>query len=433
MTDETTDPTRRSWIASANDHPEFPIQNLPFGIFSPPGGMPRGGVAIGDMILDIQGCLNAGLLAGPAARAAEAASGRTLNALMALGPAARVALRRRLADLLDEDSEDAATVEKLVYLADDCTLHMPAAVGDYTDFFAGIHHARNAGRQFRPETPLLPNYKYLPVGYHGRASSLRVSGTEVRRPRGQRRPSRQETPDFGPSRNLDYELELGIWIGPGNALGTPIPLAEAHTHIAGYCLLNDWSARDIQGWEAQPLGPFLAKNFATTISPWIVTPEALAPFRIPPMPREEGDPPLMAYLDDPGDRAHGAFDMTIEALLLTARMRAEGTAPATLTHTNAMHLYWTAAQMVAHHTVGGCNLQPGDLFGSGTISGPGREGFGSLLEITNGGREPLTLPNGEVRRFLDDGDELILRGHCERPGRARIGFGEARARILPVL
>jgi fumarylacetoacetase len=432
MIDPTLDPARRSWIVSANGHPEFPIQNLPLGIFTPPGGLPRGGMAIGDMIIDLQGCLNAGLMTGPAARAAEAASGRTLNSLLALGPAARGALRRRVADLLDEDSEDAATAEKLVYLADDCTLHLPLAVADYTDFFGGIHHARNTGRLLRgPENPLLPNYTHLPVAYHGRASSLRVSGEDFHRPRGQRKPARQETPDFGPSRNLDYELELGIWIGPGNPPGSSITLAEAGDHIAGFCLLNDWSARDIQMWEAQPLGPFLAKNFATTLSPWIITPEALAPFRVPAMPRADDDPPLLAYLSDDTDRQHGGLDIALQALLHTPQMRDRGLPPEVITATSARHLFWTPAQMVAHHTVGGCNLQAGDLFGSGTISSTERAGYGSLLEITAGGREPITLSSGETRTFLQDGDEVILRAHCERDGFARIGFGECRARVLP--
>jgi fumarylacetoacetase len=433
MTDPTLDPARRSWIVSANGHPEFPIQNLPLGIFTPPGGVPRGGVAIGDMIIDLQGCLNAGLLSGAAARAAEAASGRTLNPLLALGPAARIALRRRVAELLDQDSDDAAVAEKLVYLADDCALHLPAAVGDYTDFFAGIHHARNTGRLLRPDAPLTPNYRHLPIAYHGRASSLRVSGEDVHRPVGQRKPGKQELPDLGPCRYMDYELEFGIWIGPGNPQGQRIPLAEATHHIAGFCLLNDWSARDMQMWEAQPLGPFLAKNFATTLSPWIITPEALAPFRTAPMPRAADDPPLLGYLADDADRRHGGLDIHLQVLLHTPQMRAAGQPPEVITDTNAANLYWTAAQMVAHHTVGGCNLAAGDLFGSGTISSTERRGFGSLLEISGGGREPLALASGETRTFLEDGDEVILRGHCERDGYARIGFGECRARVLPAV
>jgi fumarylacetoacetase len=303
-------------------------------------------------------------------------------------------------------------------------------IGDYTDFFAGIHHATNTGRQFRPDNPLLPNYKYVPVAYHGRASSVRASGVPVRRPNGQRKPASETTPSFGPSRNLDYELELGIWIGPGNAQGEPISISRAADHIAGFCLLNDWSARDIQGWEYQPLGPFLAKNFCTTISPWIVTPEALAPFRIAQPPRPDSDPVPMAYLLDEADQRRGALDITLEVLLLTQGLREKSLPPHGLSRGSTRHLYWTVAQMVAHHTSSGCNLQPGDLFGSGTISSPTPDGFGSLLEITRGGREPITLASGEARRFLEDGDEVIFRAHARRDGFATIGFGECRGTVL---
>jgi fumarylacetoacetase len=306
---------------------------------------------------------------------------------------------------------------------------MPARVGDYTDFYAGIHHATNVGKQFRPDSPLLPTYKYVPIGYHGRASSIGVSGGSVRRPNGQRKPATETVPSFGPSRNLDYELEMGIWIGPGNALGEPIAIGEAADHIAGYCLLNDWSARDIQGWEYQPLGPFLAKNFATTISPWIVTPEALAPFRTAQTSRPEGDPDPMPYLLDPTDQDAGALAIDLEVLLETPAMREAGLPAHRLALSNARHMYWTAAQLVAHHASGGCNLQPGDLLGTGTISAPEESGFGSLLETTNGGRKPLALPSGETRRFLEDGDTVILRARGVRDGHASIGFGECRATI----
>src|SRR5437899_2414020 len=431
MIDETHSPARRSWVASANQHADFPIQNLPLCVFTPPGGAARGGVAIGDDIFDLAAALELGLFDGLPARAAEAARGATLNPLFTLGREARVALRRRLGDILDADGRERAKVEplqsRLIHRADDCRLELPAAIGDYTDFFAGIHHATNAGKLFRPDNPLLPNYKYVPIGYHGRASSIGASGAELRRPNGQRRVASEAVPSFGPSRSLDYELELGVWIGPGNALGTPIAIAEAANHIAGFCLLNDWSARDIQGWEYQPLGPFLGKSFATTISPWVVTAEALAPFRVAQAARPDGDPRPLDYLSDVEDQRSGAFDIHLEVLLLTSGMQEKKVPPHRLGVSSTRHLYWTVAQMVAHHTGGGCNLAPGDLFGSGTISAPTPEGFGSLLEMTKGGREPIALPSGETRRFLEDGDEVIMRAYGRRDGFAPIGFGECRA------
>jgi len=311
-------------------------------------------------------------------------------------------------------------------------MYLPAHIGDYTDFYAGIHHAENVGRLMRPDSPLLPNYKWLPIGYHGRASSIRPSG-DVRRPCGQRKPASESEPSFGPSRNLDYELELGVWIGPGNALGTSIPIGDAAQHIAGFCLLNDWSARDIQGWEYQPLGPFLAKSFCTTISAWIVTPEALAPFRAAQPPRPNGDPAPLPYLHDPVDQAVGALDLELEVLLTTREMKKQGLAPHRLSISTSTALYWTPAQLVAHHTSGGCNLNPGDLFGTGTISTPTTDGYGSLLEITQGGRAPITLPSGEERRFLEDGDEIVLRARGKRDGAAPIGFGECRGVVLPAV
>jgi fumarylacetoacetase len=309
-------------------------------------------------------------------------------------------------------------------------MHMPAKVGDYTDFYAGIHHATNVGRQFRPDNPLLPNYKYVPIGYHGRASSLRPSATPVRRPHGQRRSVGEETPSFGPSQSLDYELELAIWIGPGNMLGEPIPIASAAEHIAGYGLLNDWSARDIQTWEFQPLGPFLSKSFATSVSPWIITPEALAPFRIAQTPRPEGDPAPLLYLLDAADQIQGALNLELEVLLQTAEMKARSVPPHRLAVSNAKHLYWTPAQMVTHHTSGGCNLQPGDLLGSGTISGPDQAACGSLLETTQGGKNPVALPSGEQRTFLKDGDEVFLTARAAREGFVSIGFGECRGVVI---
>lgn len=423
MIDETHDPARSSWVDSANGNADFPIQNLPFGVFSPNGGAPRGGVAIGEAILDLSLAARSSLLKGEAKAAAEAAAGPALNPLLGLAPAARRALRRRLSELLAAGSPDRVEVETWLYPATACVLHLPAAIGDYTDFYAGIHHALNVGRQFRPDNPLLPNYKHVPIGYHGRASSIRVSGASVRRPSGQRKAPDADAPVFGPAQRLDLELELGVWIGQGNDLGAPIPIGEAGQHIAGLCLLNDWSARDLQAWEYQPLGPFLAKNFMTTISPWIVTAEALAPFRIAQPARPKGDPKPMDYLWDEADQAAGAYALDLEVFLSTRQMRNESIAPARISNSAAAHLYWTAAQMVAHHTVGGCDLRPGDLFGTGTISTPDDTGLGSLLELTRGGAQPITLPTGETRTFLQDGDELSLAGHARADGFVAIGFG----------
>jgi fumarylacetoacetase len=432
MIDETHDATRRSWVVSANGHADFPIQNLPLGIFTPPDGTPRGGVAIGDEVFDLAAAHDAGLFDGRAAEAARAARGATLNALFAFGGAARAALRQRLSAILDADGKDRARIEglraRLLHRAAECRLELPAVIGDYTDFFAGIYHATNAGKLFRPDNPLLPNYKYLPIGYHGRASSIVASDAEVRRPNGQRKPASETVPSFGPSRSLDYELELGVWIGPGNALGTPIPIAQAADHIAGFCLLNDWSARDIQAWEAQPLGPFLGKSFCTTISPWVITPEALAPFRAPQPQRPAGDPAPLPYLFDDADQTGGALDIELEVALLTPGLQKE-LAPHKLALSNTRHLYWTVAQLVAHHACSGCNLRPGDLLGTGTISGPDDAALGSLLELTGGGRRPVALPSGETRRFLEDGDIVIMRARCRRDGFASIGFGECRGTI----
>ena len=427
--DHTHEPGLQSWVISANGHADFPIQNLPLGVFSPLAGAPRGGIAIGDQVLDLRAVHEAGLLDEEAQAAAHACIGPTLNAFLALGAGARQALRDAVSALLQEGSDERP---HLLHDAADCIMYLPAHVGDYTDFYAGIHHAENVGRQFRPDQPLLPNYKWVPIGYHGRASSLRPPG-EVRRPNGQRKPASETEPTYGPSRNLDYELELGIWVGPGNALGTVIPVQEAAQHIAGYCLLNDWSARDMQGWEYQPLGPFLAKSFCTTISPWIVTPEALAPFRARQPARPDGDPAPLPYLHDAADQAVGALDIMLEVLLSTAAMKKQGLAPHRLSLGSARNLYWTPAQLLTHHASNGCNLNPGDLLGSGTISAPTLDGAGSLLEITQGGRAPLTLPSGEVRRFLEDGDEVILRARAMRDGAAPIGFGECRGTVIPAL
>jgi fumarylacetoacetase len=318
-----------------------------------------------------------------------------------------------------------------MYRSAECVLHLPARVGDYTDFYVGIHHATNVGKVFRPDNPLLPNYKHVPIGYHGRSSSIVPSGTPVRHPSGQLKDPQSPAPTFGLSRRLDYELELGVWIGPGNALGEPIPISEAEQHIAGFCLLNDWSARDIQSWEYQPLGPFLSKNFGTAISPWVITPEALAPFRKPQDPRSEDDPGPLPYLWDDRDQREGALDLDLEVLLVTPGMQEKGLSPHRVALSSSRYMYWTVAQLVAHHTSNGCPLRPGDLFGSGTISAPDATGFGSLLETTRGGQEPIRLASGEERRFLEDGDEVILRAHTPSVGEfAQIGFGECRGRII---
>jgi len=435
MIDATHDPRRQSWVESANGHPDFPIQNLPFVSFSAGGGKPRGGVAIGEEIFDLGQACAAGLFSADAADAAEAAAGPALNPLFALGSRARRALRAALSDLLAADGPARARIEPmrpvLLHKAADCRLHLPARVGDYTDFFAGIHHATNTGGMLRPDNPLLPNYKHMPIGYHGRASSVVASGAPIQRPSGQRKPASETVPTFGPSRNLDYELELGVFLGPGNPRGAPIPIAEAEEHIAGFCLLNDWSARDIQAWEYQPLGPFLAKSFATTISPYVVTPEALAPFRVPQAERPAGDPRPLDYLMSLEPDA--AFDITLEVLIHTPGLKAEGKPPQRLALSNARHLYWTVSQMIAHHACGGCNLEAGDLIGTGTISAPTADGLGSLLELTQGGRKPVALASGETRRFLEDGDEVIMRASCTRTGFVSIGFGECRGTIVPEL
>lgn len=430
MLDATHDPALRSWVDSADGHPDFPIQNLPFGVFRPTSGAARGGVAIGDMIFDLGAAHAAGLFAGDAAIAAKAAASDNLNALFALGAGPRQALRTRLSALFAMEAEERQRVESHIHSASSCTMEMPARIGDYTDFFAGIHHATNGGKLFRPDNPLLPNYKHVPVAYHGRASSVRASGHMVVRPNGQRMAAGEDAPSFGPCRNLDYEYELGIWIGPGNAQGVPIPIAEAADHIAGFCILNDWSARDIQRWEAQPLGPFLAKNFCTSISPWVISPEALAPFRLAQPPRPAGDPAPLDYLLDAQDQAEGALNLDLEAFLMTSGLRAKGLPPMRLSRAAAHLLYWTPAQMIAHHASGGCNLQPGDLFGTGTISGTERDAFGSMLEITAGGREPIELPSGETRCFVEDGDEVIMTARAHAPGHVSIGFGECRGKVL---
>jgi len=420
----SNDPALTSWVESAQSS-DFPIQNLPLGIFSVGERRRQAGVAIGDYVLDLGGIAD---LFDEDWR--QDLSQPVLNAWLARGPEAQRALRRRLQDLLsNEHYRD--EVEPQLIGQSEVRFHLPCLVGDFTDFYVGIHHATNVGKQFRPDNPLLPNYKYVPIGYHGRASSVRVSGEPVIRPSGQRKLPDADAPEYGPSRRLDYELELGIWIGEGNELGQPIPIGGAAEHIAGYCLLNDWSARDIQAWEYQPLGPFLAKNFLTSVSPWVVTPQALEPFRKAMPHRPSADPQPLAYLDDAADRRSGALAIQLEVTLTTEKMRAAGLAPYILSRGSAdAAMYWSAAQIVAHHSSNGCNLQPGDLIGTGTLSSDSSGGLGSLLEISQSGKQPIELPNGEARSFLENGDEVVLKGWCERQGAVRIGFGECVGRVV---
>ncbi len=400
---------------------DFPIQNLPYGVFRQGAGPVSIGVAIEDYILDLRVTAAAGLLKSLPPETRRACATESLNALMALTPVHWNPLRARIAELLAADP----------YLVPmkDAVMLLPAAIGDYTDFYASIFHATNVGKLFRPDNPLLPNYKYVPVGYHGRASSIVPSGTAIRRPWGQSQKAGAATPQFGLTGALDYELEAGFLIGPGNALGEPIAMESAEAHVFGMCLVNDWSARDIQAWEYQPLGPFLGKSFATTISPWVVTMEALEPYRAPLHARPEGDPPPLAYLDSAGNRARGAIDLTMEVEISSAQMRARGMEAYRLSKGNLKELYWSIAQMVAHHTSNGCNLRAGDLLASGTVSGAALESRGCLLEITRRGAEAVTLPSGEVRTFLEDGDEVTMRGYCEREGLPRIGLGTCVGRV----
>jgi fumarylacetoacetase len=427
---ETHDPALTSWVSSANDAAsDFPIQNLPFGIFSSRGRGPRVGVAIGDMILDVNACVQCGLFEESAATKACASS--TLNDLMSLDTSALSDLRNALSALLASSNSTARSkADEVLVPMRDAEMHLPAQIGDYTDFYASIDHATNVGSMFRPDNPVLPNYKYVPIGYHGRASSIVVSGTPVTRPNGQTKAADADAPSFGPSKMLDYESELGFFVGKGNELGQTIPVDEAQAHIFGFCLLNDWSARDIQSWEYQPLGPFLAKNFATTVSPWIVSNEATVPYRVPSRARHASDPQPLGYLRAANDSEQGGIAATLEVLLLTDRMRREGIAPARLSHASFADMYWTVGQMLAHHASNGCNMRPGDLLASGTVSGASEDARGCLLELTWRGSKPVTLPTGEERRFLQDGDEVIMKGYLEAEGRPRIGFGECRGTIL---
>jgi len=428
---------RTSWVESANDPAcGFPLQSLPYCIFSSEESRPCPGIGIGKSILDLHRLSGAGLLEGLPASMQSACQATSLNPLIACGSPAHSALRARLTDLLDSTTDRATreTVTAALVPIQSATLLKPVEPPNYTDFYASIHHARRVGQLFRPESPLLPNYKHVPIGYHGRASSIVASGTPIRRPSGQSKPSAPgDSPNYGPSKFLDYELEIGIFIADGNALGEPIPVRQAGEHIFGLSLLNDWSARDIQSWENQPLGPFLGKSFATSVSPWVVPTTALAPFRAPAKLRPSDDPQPLSYLFDATDQDSGAFNITVEAHLLTPAMRAAGQPPHRLSQASLRELYWTPAQLIAHHTSNGCNLLPGDLLATGTISNQALESAGCLLELTTGGKQPIALPNGETRTSLEDGDEVILRGFCRRKGYPDVSFGECRGVILAAL
>ena len=441
---ETHDPSLKSWVESANDpNTDFPIQNLPFGQCRT-NDSKRGnfvGVPIGEFVLDLAGCAREGLLNS------EELAGIPFGGIddegftdefeylsvLTIAPEIWSSLRRKLVELLcvSASENDQTRLSKYLIQSSECSFNLPLDIGDYTDFYCSIYHATNVGSMFRPDNPLLPNYKYVPIGYHGRASSIVISGTDIKRPKGQNRTDQEAPPVFIPSKSLDYEMELGFFVGQGNELGTPIPISKAEEHIFGMCLVNDWSARDIQAWEYQPLGPFLAKNFATTISPFVVTMEALAPFRTPAFERDLDDPQPLDYLSDENNRKFGGLDINLEVYIQTEKMRLEKIEPQMLSRSNTKDLYWTVGQMLTHHASNGCNLQTGDLIASGTVSGKEKSERGCLLEMTWRGTEPLELPSGETRRFLEDGDEIIMKGYCEREGFRRIGFGECRGRILP--
>ncbi len=433
--DPTCDPALRSWVESANDAAcDFPIQNLPLGLFrrARTREQPRIGVAIGNQVLDVPSCIEHHLLDGISKETACALCATTLNQYLAQGRAAWRSVRASVSSVLADGSSrlrDAPKLQLQCLLAmEDAEMQLPATIGDYTDFYASIHHATNVGKMMRPDNPLLPNYKHLPVGYNGRSSSIVPGGTPVRRPCGQVQAEGKDVPVFAPSRLLDYEIEMGVFIGPGNELGQRIPMAEALDHVFGMVIVNDWSARDVQKWEYQPLGPFMAKDFATSISPWVVTLEALAPYRMPGPRREPGDPPMLDYLKPTED---ACYDVTVEVYLATREMRWRGTQPALVSRGHLSEMYWTFAQMLVHHTSTGCNLKPGDLIASGTISGAAEDSRGCLLERTWRGQTPLQLPDGSRRSFLEDGDEVIMRAYCQKPGAPRIGFGECRGVILP--
>ncbi|HEX7023820.1 MAG TPA: fumarylacetoacetase [Gemmatimonadales bacterium] len=432
LLDETHDPATRSWVESANDPDgDFPLQNLPLGVFRPKGTDGRRiGIAIGGMMLDLGAASESGLLDALDPALLAALSAPSLNALMALGRRASQELRFAAHGLLRAGSRRAKEAERCLVDQTGADLLLPAEVGDYADFYASVHHATNVGSMFRPDQPLMPNYKWVPIGYHGRASSLVPGGTPIRRPAGQTREDAAQAPVLGPTRALDYECELAGWIGTGNRLGEPVPIGAAEQQLFGLGLLNDWSARDVQRWEYQPLGPFLAKSFATTVSPWVVTLEALEPFRIPVLPRPAGDPEPLPYLDSEENRIRGGFELELSVYLASARMRQERLAPMRLSRCAASTLYWTMAQLLTHLASNGANLRPGDLLASGTVSGAAKDSLGCLLELTWRGRDPIALPSGETRRFLEDGDEVTIRGRCSREGFAGIGFGACAGTIV---
>ncbi|MET6757989.1 fumarylacetoacetase [Pseudoalteromonas sp. NCIMB_1079] len=433
LINETHDINLTSWVESANvDNCDFPIQNLPFAEFRRKGSDEafRGGVAIGDQVIDLAKLSKLIVLTGDAKTAADAASEATLNTFMGLGKQYWSALRLALSKALRAGSEHQQALSDTLVAQSDIEFSLPCRIGDYTDFYTSIYHATAVGSLFRPDNPLLPNYKWVPIGYHGRSSSIDVSGQTFHRPKGQTKAPDAEVPSFGPCKRLDYELELGIYLGKGNALGDAITIENAENHVFGFCVFNDWSARDLQAWEYQPLGPFLAKNFASTVSPWIVTTEALAPYRTS-WTRDENDPQPMDYLESKANRDQGAFDIQMDVKIQTQKMRSEGHNPTRVSTSSFKHSYWTVAQMVTHHTVNGCNFMPGDMLGSGTQSGPTHEEAGSLLELSRGGKEKITLSNGEQRSFLEDGDNVIMRGWCEKEGYARIGFGSVESTVLP--
>lgn len=433
LINETHNINLTSWVESANvDNCDFPIQNLPFAEFRCKGSDEafRGGVAIGDQVIDLAKLSKLNVLTGDAKTAADAASEATLNTFMGLGKQYWSALRLALSKALRAGSEHQQALSDTLVAQSDIEFSLPCRIGDYTDFYTSIYHATAVGSLFRPDNPLLPNYKWVPIGYHGRSSSIDVSGQTFHRPKGQTKAPDAEVPSFGPCKRLDYELELGIYLGKGNALGDAIAIENAENHVFGFCVFNDWSARDLQTWEYQPLGPFLAKNFASTVSPWIVTTEALAPYRTS-WTRDENDPQPMDYLESKANRDQGAFDIQMDVRIQTQKMRSEGHNPTRVSTSSFKHSYWTVAQMVTHHTVNGCNFMPGDMLGSGTQSGPTHEEAGSLLELSRGGKEKITLSNGEQRSFLEDGDNVIMRGWCEKEGYARIGFGSVESTVLP--
>nr|WP_315463664.1 fumarylacetoacetase [uncultured Rhodoferax sp.] len=436
LLNETHDPALNSWVPSANK-PEidFPIQNLPLAVFRRKGSNEswRGGVAIGDQIVDLAALHSTGTFAGLAGRAIEAGAKDKLNALMALGQEAWSALRLALSQGLRSGSVQQNVMQACLVAQAEAEYDVPSLIGDYTDFYVGIHHATSVGKLFRPDNPLLPNYKWVPIGYHGRASTILASGKPFVRPQGQLMPPNAAQPVLAPTKRLDFELELGVFIGTGNPQGQAIAIGEAESHVFGLALFNDWSARDVQGWEYQPLGPFLSKNFASTVSPWIVTMEALAPFRRP-FVRAEGEPQPLPYLDCPGNRTEGAMDVELQVLLQTRKMREAGLPAETISRSNfADAAFWTIAQMVTHHTVNGCALASGDLLGTGTLSGPQANEAGSLLELTQGGQRPISLPNGEQRTFVEDGDSVALAGRCRKAGFRSIGFGPCEATVLPAV